>query len=140
MKTTETALIIARRPDGRTFSVSLNDCPLEGREPLEQRQEHVTDSLKQNGNTIVAVHRIETELPPMKRKVRDQTVVITLQYRNGCVRTFCHSDADLGACNDKGLTARKWADKSCSPEAARRRGYTLLSRVEFDAEYEVEEE
>ena len=140
MKTTETALIIARRPDGSTYSVSLNDGDNRGR-TLEERRTSAERSIKRLGGKIVDVQCIVTELPPRKRMVRDRTVVVTVKRNipRGRVMTFSRSDEELKGATPC-LTASGWADENWSPAAAQSQGFVVLSRVELDAEYEVEEE
>ena len=141
MKTTETAIIIARRPDGSTFSMSLNDGDNCGR-TLEERRARLERGVKRAGDTIVDVQCIVTELPPRKRMVRDRTVVVTAKRPTpgGHVLTFSRSDEELKGTALEWAGARGWADENWSPAAAQSKGYVVLSRVEFDAEYEVEEE
>ena len=141
MKTTETALIIARRPDGSTFSVSLNDGN-NGVRTLEERRANLERDVKAAGDTIVDVQCIVTELPPRKVKVRDRTVVVTVKrpVPGGRVLTFARSDEELKGTALGGAGARGWADENWSPAAAQSQGFVVLSRMEFDAEYEVEEE
>lgn len=137
MKTT-TICIIALRPDGSTYSVSLNDGDNSGR-PLEERRTSVERSIKHNGYKVVDVQYIVTELPPRKTKVRDHTVVVTVKHRNpdGRVLTFSRSDEELKGNALEGATAHGWADENWSPATAQSRGFVVLSRVEFYAEYEV---
>ena len=137
MKTTETILIIARRPDGSTFSVSLNDGDNVNL-TLAQRRAEVTADIETRGSTVIDVQSIVTELPPKKRKIRDHTVVVTARRTaggDGGVITFCRSDEELKGGSTGPLTASQWADETWGHAT----GYTLLSRVDFYTEYEVEE-
>ena len=139
MKTT-TICIIALRPDGSTYSVSLNDGDNCVR-TLEERRANVERSIKHNGYKVSDVQYIVTELPPKKRMIRNHTVVVTVKRQgpDGRVLTLSRSDEERKGSSLEGATARGWADKNWSHEAAQSKGYVVLSRVEFDAEYEVEE-